>query len=80
MKICIANTPLILTNAAGVEYRVEAGATVSLTAEQYESVAAHVTLQSESEPEAAPVGETPSEDTSSETAAPEDKPAKTKRG
>lgn len=66
MKICIANTPLILTDASGNEYRVEAGATVSLTAEQYESVAAHVALQSE--PEAAPDGETPSEDTPSDDA------------
>ena len=42
-KVYIANTPLILENAEGTQFRVEAGEAVELTAEQYESVAAHVT-------------------------------------
>ena len=42
-KVYIANTPLILENAQGIQFRVEAGEAVELTAEQYESVAAHVT-------------------------------------
>lgn len=42
-KVYIANTPLILENAQGNQFRVEAGEAVELTAEQYESVAAHVT-------------------------------------
>ncbi|EGY52012.1 hypothetical protein [Neisseria shayeganii] len=42
-KVYIANTPLILENAEGVEYRVERGEAVELTPEQYQLVAAHVT-------------------------------------
>ncbi|WP_283113258.1 hypothetical protein [Neisseria elongata] len=42
-KVYIANTPLILENEQGNQFRVEAGEAVELTAEQYESVAAHVT-------------------------------------
>lgn len=42
-KVYIANTPLILQDAAGKEYRVEAGEAVQLTPEQYQDVAAHVT-------------------------------------
>lgn len=42
-KVYIANTPLILENAQGNQFRIEAGEAVELTAEQYESVAAHVT-------------------------------------
>lgn len=70
MKICIANTPLILTDASGNEYRVEAGATVSLTAEQYESVAAHVTptLTTGEEPDAQQNDTPPSEDKPSDDA------------
>ncbi|MFH6974126.1 hypothetical protein ACG2K1_00975 [Neisseria sp. 23W00296] len=42
MKIYIAHTPLILEDADGREYRVEAGEAVDLTPELYELVAAHV--------------------------------------
>lgn len=42
-KVYIANTPLILEDESGKEYRVEAGEAVALSPEQYESVAAHVT-------------------------------------
>lgn len=42
--ICIANTPLILPAADGSPFRVEAGAQVVLSAEQYALVAAHVTV------------------------------------
>lgn len=43
-KICIANTPLILPAEDGSPFRVEAGAQVVLSAEQYALVAAHVTV------------------------------------
>ena len=42
-KVYIANTPLILEDAQGKQFRVELGEKVELTPEQYESVAAHVT-------------------------------------
>ena len=42
-KVYIANTPLILEDAQGSQFRVELGEKVELTPEQYESVAAHVT-------------------------------------
>lgn len=42
-KVYIANTPLILEDAQGNQFRVELGEKVELTPEQYESVAAHVT-------------------------------------
>ena len=42
MKTYIANTPLILEDDSGREYRVEAGEAVDLTPELYELVAAHV--------------------------------------
>lgn len=79
-KVYIANTPLILENEQGDQFRVEVGEAVELTAEQYESVAAHVALQSESEPEAAPTGETPSEDTPSDDAGTTGEVEKPKRG
>ena len=41
-KTYLANTPLILTDADGTDYRVERGATVVLTDEQFAAVAAHV--------------------------------------
>ena len=46
IKTYIANTPLILADAEGKEFRVEAGEAVDLTPEQYELVAAHVTAGS----------------------------------
>lgn len=41
-KIYIANTPLILQDEAGKDFRVETGEAVELTDAQYEAVAAHV--------------------------------------
>ena len=63
-KVYIANTPLILENEQGNQFRVEAGEAVELTAEQYESVAAHVTptLTTGEELDAQQV-KTPSEET-----------------
>ena len=46
IKTYITNTPLILADAEGKEFRVEAGEAVDLTPEQYELVAAHVTAGS----------------------------------
>ena len=81
-KVYIANTPLILENAEGVEYRVERGEAVELTPEQYQLVAAHVTEGSISAEDLAAAGEeaVPSADTppaDPETPPTEDKP---KRG
>ena len=64
MKTYIANTPLILADAEGKEFRVESGEAVDLTPEQYELVAAHVTAGSISDADLAasgyqPDGETP---------------------
>lgn len=42
-KFYTANTPLILQDEAGQDYRVEAGKVIALTLEQYQDVAAHVT-------------------------------------
>lgn len=42
-KVYIANTPLILEDGQGKEFRVETGEAVELTPAQYELVAAHVT-------------------------------------
>lgn len=42
-KVYIANTPLILEDGQGKEFRVETGEAVELTSAQYELVAAHVT-------------------------------------
>ena len=65
-KVYIANTPLILENAQGNQFRVEAAEAVELTAEQYESVAAHVTptLTTGEELDAQQNDTPPSEDTS----------------
>lgn len=41
-KHYLANTPLILTDENGVDYRVERGETVALSDEQYADVAVHV--------------------------------------
>ena len=69
-KVYIANTPLILENAQGNQFRVEAGEAVELTAEQYESVAAHVTptLTTGEELDAQQNDTPPSEDTQSDDA------------
>ena len=81
-KVYIANTPLILENTQGNQFRVEAGEAVELTAEQYESVAAHVTptLTTGEELDAQqndtpPSEDTPSEDTPSEDTPSEDTPS-----
>ena len=80
-KVYIANTPLILENAQGNQFRVEAGEAVELTAEQYESVAAHVTPPSEDTPsEDTPSEDTPSEDTPSDDAGTAGEVEKPKRG
>lgn len=86
-KVYIANTPLILGNAQGNQFRVEAGEAVELTAEQYESVAAHVTptLTTGEELDAQqndtpPSEDTPSEDTPSDDAGTEGEVEKPKRG
>ena len=69
-KVYIANTPLILEHAQGNQFRVEAGEAVELTAEQYESVAAHVTptLITGEELDAQQNDTPPSEDTPSDDA------------
>lgn len=64
IKVYIANTPLILQDAAGKEFRVEAGEAVQLSPEQYQDVAAHVTAaeisdEALAESGYAPDGETP---------------------
>ena len=83
-KVYIANTPLILENAQGNQFRVEAGEAVELTAEQYESVAAHVTptLTTGEELDAQQNDTPPSEDTPSDDTgnAPADEVEKPKRG
>lgn len=79
-KVYIANTPLILQAADGTEFRVEAGGTVELTAEQYAQVAAHVTA-GEIRPEDSAAGGEAAEDgmpsAAGETSEPQetDKPA-----
>lgn len=86
-KVYIANTPLILENAQGNQFRVEAGEAVELTAEQYESVAAHVTptLTTGEELDAQQVetptpAATPPEDPPTETPPASEEDNKSKRG
>ena len=83
-KVYIANTPLILENEQGGQFRVEAGEAVELTAEQYESVAAHVTptLTTGEELDAQQNDTPPSEDTPSDDTgnAPTGEVEKPKRG
>ena len=81
-KVYIANTPLILENAQGNQFRVEAGEAVELTAEQYESVAAHVTptLTTGEELDAQQNDTPPSEDTPSDDAGTAVEVEKPKRG
>ena len=59
IKTYIANTPLILADAEGKEFRVESGEAVDLTPEQYELVAAHVTAGSISDADLAASGYQP---------------------
>lgn len=86
-KVYIANTPLILENEQGGQFRVEAGEAVELTAEQYESVAAHVTptLTTGEELDAQQVetpmpAATPPEDPPTETPPASEEGNKSKRG
>ncbi len=81
-KIYIANTPLILETADGVEYRVERGEAVELSPEQYQLVAAHVTEGSISAADLAAAGEGAAPSADSPPAEPETPPAedKPKRG
>ena len=62
-KFYLANTPLILTDDNGTDYRVERGEVAELSDAQYEQVAAHVTpvgtpelMQPEPQPEKAKRG------------------------
>ena len=71
IKTYIANTPLILADAEGKEFRVESGEAVDLTPEQYELVAAHVTAGSISDADLAASGYQPD----STTPVPEQLPA-----
>lgn len=59
IKTYIANTPLILTDAEGREFRVETGEAVDLSPDQYELVAAHVTAGSISDADLAASGYQP---------------------
>ena len=59
LKVCIAQTPLILHTPKGTEFRVEAGEAVELTPEQYSQVAAHVTEGSISDADLAAAGYVP---------------------
>ena len=81
-KVYIANTPLILENEQGDQFRVEVGEVVELTAEQYESVAAHVTptLTTGEELDAQQNDTPPSEDTPSDDAGAAGEVEKPKRG
>jgi hypothetical protein len=83
-KVYIANTPLILEDTQGNQFRVEAGEAVELTAEQYESVAAHVTptLTTGEELDAQQNDTPPSEDTAADDTgnAPATEVEKPKRG
>lgn len=49
-KFYLANTPLILTDDNGTDYRVERGEVAELSDAQYEQVAAHVTPVGTPEP------------------------------
>lgn len=72
LKVCIAQTPLILHTPKGTEFRVEAGEAVELTPEQYSQVAAHVTAEATPPAAAAPAPEPEAE--------PEPAPAAAKPG
>lgn len=72
MKTYIANTPLILEDADGHEYRVDVGEVVDLTPEEYQLVAAHVTPAEISEQDLAASGYRPDGVTPLDTAPPAD--------
>ena len=78
-KFYLANTPLILTDDNGTDYRVERGEVAELSDAQYEQVAAHVTpvgtpelMQPEPQPE--------NEATANADSDPAPQPEKAKRG
>lgn len=70
-KTYIANTPLILQNEAGEDFRVETGEAVQLSPEQYEQVAAHVTPAEISDEAPAESGDAPGGETPLDSAQPE---------
>ena len=72
MKTYIANTPLILEDADGREYRVDAGEVVDLMPEEYQLVAAHVTPAEISEQDLAVSGYRPDGGTPLDTDPPAD--------
>ena len=78
-KFYLANTPLILTDDNGTDYRVERGEVAELSDAQYEQVAAHVTpvgtpelMQPEPQPD--------NEATANADSDPAPQPEKAKRG
>lgn len=82
-KFYLANTPLILTDDNGTDYRVERGEVAELSDAQYEQVAAHVTpvgtpelMQPEPQPEPQPENEAAANADSD----PAPQPEKAKRG
>ena len=85
-KVYIANTPLILEDAQGKQFRVELGEKVELTPEQYESVAAHVTpvatgeeLEAQQDEQTPPEAEAEAQEQTAPEAAPAAEPeSKTK--
>ena len=84
-KFYLANTPLILTDDNGTDYRVERGEVAELSDAQYEQVAAHVTPVGAPEPMQPESEITPEPQPENETAAnadsdPAPQPEKAKRG
>ena len=75
-KVYIANTPLILENEQGDQFRVEVGEAVELTAEQYVTP----TLTTGEELDAQQNDTPPSEDTPSDDAGTAGEVEKPKRG
>lgn len=88
-KFYLANTPLILTDDNGTDYRVERGEVAELSDAQYEQVAAHVTpvgtpelIQPEKQPESktAADGQPENEAVANADSDPAPQPEKAKRG
>ena len=76
-KFYLANTPLILTDDNGTDYRVERGEVAELSDAQYEQVAAHVTPVGTPElmqPETLPESETAADGQPENEITPEPKP------
>ena len=82
-KFYLANTPLILTDDNGTDYRVERGEVAELSDVQYEQVAAHVTPVGTPElmqPEKQPESKTAADGQPENEITPESQPEKAKRG